>query len=84
MVYPAPYSSSAFMCLMASFQCLIVGFCFDHNISDWSLRHSIRVVSAIYAEYQRRKSKGYIFPTIQSKGFLISRSAPLIRCSSLH
>ncbi|XP_060169201.1 WAT1-related protein At1g09380-like [Lycium barbarum] len=49
MVYPAPYSSSALMCLMASFQCLIVGFCFDHNISDWSLSHSIRAVSAIYA-----------------------------------
>lgn len=49
MDYAAPYSSSALMCLMASFQCLIVGFCFDHNLSDWSLRHSIRAVSAIYA-----------------------------------
>ncbi|KAK4378817.1 hypothetical protein RND71_000679 [Anisodus tanguticus] len=59
MVYPAPYSSSALMCLMASFQCLIVGFCFDHNISVWSLRHSIRVVSAIYAN--TLKCTGLIF-----------------------
>uniref|UniRef100_M0ZSH2 WAT1-related protein n=1 Tax=Solanum tuberosum TaxID=4113 RepID=M0ZSH2_SOLTU len=49
MVYAAPYSSSALMCLMASFQCVIVGICFDHNISDWSLSHSIRAVSSIYS-----------------------------------
>ncbi|KAI3445455.1 hypothetical protein Pfo_002120 [Paulownia fortunei] len=47
--YGAPYSSSALMCLMASIQCLVVGFSFDHNLSAWSLSPSIRIVSSIYA-----------------------------------
>ncbi|KAL0292236.1 UNVERIFIED_CONTAM: WAT1-related protein [Sesamum calycinum] len=47
--YAAPYSSSALMCLMASIQCVIVGFSFDHNLSAWSLSPSIRIVSSVYA-----------------------------------
>ncbi|KAI5658462.1 hypothetical protein M9H77_27255 [Catharanthus roseus] len=47
--YAAPYSSSALMCFMASIECLVIGFCFDHNISAWSLSPSIRAVSSIYA-----------------------------------
>ncbi|KAL0335391.1 UNVERIFIED_CONTAM: WAT1-related protein [Sesamum radiatum] len=47
--YAAPYSSSALMCLMASIQCVIVGFSFDHNLSAWSLNPSIRIVSSVYA-----------------------------------
>ncbi|XP_073038872.1 WAT1-related protein At1g09380-like [Primulina eburnea] len=47
--YVAPYSSSALMCLMSSFQCVIIGFCFNHDLSDWSLNHSIRIVSTVYA-----------------------------------
>ncbi|KAK4402100.1 WAT1-related protein [Sesamum angolense] len=47
--YAAPYSSSALMCLMASIQCVIVGFAFDHNLSAWSLNPSIRIVSSVYA-----------------------------------
>ncbi|KAL2254207.1 UNVERIFIED_CONTAM: WAT1-related protein [Sesamum indicum] len=47
--YAAPYSSSALMCLMASVQCVIVGFSFDHNLSAWSLSPSIRIVSSVYA-----------------------------------
>ncbi|KAL0364878.1 UNVERIFIED_CONTAM: WAT1-related protein [Sesamum angustifolium] len=48
--YAAPYSSSALMCLMASIQCVIVGFSFDHNLSAWSLNPSIRIVSSVYAK----------------------------------
>ncbi|KAK4427576.1 WAT1-related protein [Sesamum alatum] len=47
--YAAPYSSSALMCIMASIQCVIVGFSFDHNLSAWSLSPSIRIVSSVYA-----------------------------------
>ncbi|CAA0834639.1 WAT1-related protein [Striga hermonthica] len=47
--YGCPYSSSALMCLMASVQCVIVAFCFDHTLSAWSLRSSIRIVSSIYS-----------------------------------
>lgn len=47
--YSAPYSSSALMCMMASVQCVIVGFLFDHNLSAWSLNQSIRIVSSIYS-----------------------------------
>ncbi|KAK4491341.1 hypothetical protein RD792_002077 [Penstemon davidsonii] len=47
--YGAPYSSSALMCLMGSIECVIVGFCFDHNLSAWSLTPSIRIVSSVYA-----------------------------------
>ncbi|GER44987.1 nodulin MtN21 /EamA-like transporter family protein [Striga asiatica] len=47
--YGSPYSSSAIMCLMASVQCVIVAICFDHSISAWSLRSSIRIVSSIYS-----------------------------------
>ncbi|PIN17616.1 hypothetical protein CDL12_09717 [Handroanthus impetiginosus] len=47
--YGAPYSSSALMCIMASLQCLIVGFSFDHNLSTWSLNPTIRLISSVYA-----------------------------------
>ncbi|WOH14243.1 hypothetical protein DCAR_0933760 [Daucus carota subsp. sativus] len=47
--YPAPYSSSALMCLMASFQCVIIGLVSDHHISSWSLNPPIRALSSIYA-----------------------------------
>ncbi|KZV47403.1 hypothetical protein F511_07817 [Dorcoceras hygrometricum] len=48
-LYMAPYSSSALMCFMSSFQCVIIGFCFNHHMSAWSLNHSIRIVSTVYA-----------------------------------
>ncbi|KAK6139429.1 hypothetical protein DH2020_026836 [Rehmannia glutinosa] len=47
--YGAPYSSSALMCLMASVQCVIVGFSFDHSLSAWSLHSTIRIVSCVYS-----------------------------------
>lgn len=47
--YGAPYSSTTIMCLMASVQCVIVAFGFDHNLAAWSLSQPIRVVSVIYS-----------------------------------
>ncbi|KAL6495783.1 hypothetical protein OROGR_030346 [Orobanche gracilis] len=47
--YGAPYTSSALMCLMASIQCVIVAFTFEHNLSAWSLQSSIRIVSSVYS-----------------------------------
>ncbi|CAI9764215.1 unnamed protein product [Fraxinus pennsylvanica] len=47
--YGAPYSSSAIMCTMASVQCVIFAFGFDHNLSAWSLSQPIRLVSSIYS-----------------------------------
>ena len=62
--YPAPYSSSALMCLMASFQCVIIGLVSDHHISSWSLNPPIRALSSIYAVYI------YITPSVPSVCFL--------------
>ncbi|KAG9160103.1 hypothetical protein Leryth_015008 [Lithospermum erythrorhizon] len=47
--YKAPYSSAALMCFMASFQCVIIGFLFNHDISSWELTPSIRATSTIYS-----------------------------------
>ncbi|KAL7119910.1 hypothetical protein ACP275_02G090600 [Erythranthe tilingii] len=47
--YGAPYSSSALMCLMATFQCVVVAFFFDHNLSAWSLTSNIRIISSVYS-----------------------------------
>ncbi|KAL3538320.1 hypothetical protein ACH5RR_001686 [Cinchona calisaya] len=48
-MYAAPYSSSALMCFMASIQCVIISFCFDHDLSSWALNPAIRAVSSLYA-----------------------------------
>ncbi|KAK2975028.1 hypothetical protein RJ640_008825 [Escallonia rubra] len=47
--YPAPYSSSALMCLLASVQCVIISLCVDHSPAAWSLSPAIRAVSSVYA-----------------------------------
>lgn len=48
--YAATYSSTALMCFMSSCICLVIGFCVDHDQSDWSLMNSsVRVISATYA-----------------------------------
>ncbi|GMP69217.1 hypothetical protein CsSME_00028558 [Camellia sinensis var. sinensis] len=46
--YAAPYTTSTLICLMASIQCGIIGFCANHNISAWSLTPGIRAFSSIY------------------------------------
>ncbi|XP_073132619.1 WAT1-related protein At1g09380-like [Henckelia pumila] len=47
--YAAPYSSSALMCFMSTFQCVFIAFCFNHRLSAWSLHQPIRIVSTVYA-----------------------------------
>uniref|UniRef100_A0A5B7AP01 WAT1-related protein n=1 Tax=Davidia involucrata TaxID=16924 RepID=A0A5B7AP01_DAVIN len=47
--YPAPYTSSALLCLMASIQCSIIAVCVEHDASAWSLSSGIRAVSCLYA-----------------------------------
>ncbi|KAA8536713.1 hypothetical protein F0562_029191 [Nyssa sinensis] len=47
--YPAPYTTSALLCLMASIQCGIIGVCVEHDASAWSLSPGIRAVTCLYA-----------------------------------
>ncbi|KAF7851095.1 hypothetical protein BT93_L4556 [Corymbia citriodora subsp. variegata] len=46
--FPAPYTSTTLMCLMASIQCLIVGVATECNIIAWSLRSRIRLIAVFY------------------------------------
>lgn len=47
--FPAPYTSTTYMCFLASFQCIIIALCFDHSTSAWSLANPIRLTSALYS-----------------------------------
>ncbi|MED6216598.1 hypothetical protein PIB30_009191 [Stylosanthes scabra] len=47
--YAAPYTSSLYMCMMASIQCVAIALCSDHTLSAWSLHNPIRLSSALYA-----------------------------------
>ncbi|KAI4349878.1 hypothetical protein L6164_010423 [Bauhinia variegata] len=48
-LYPAPYTSSTYMCLLASIECAVIALCFQHNTSAWSLTSTIRLTSSLYA-----------------------------------
>ncbi|KAK4739423.1 hypothetical protein R3W88_003120 [Solanum pinnatisectum] len=45
--YAAPYTSTTLMCLMASVECVIIGFCVVPKLSEWTL-NPIRAVSVVY------------------------------------
>ncbi|KAK7269455.1 hypothetical protein RIF29_22181 [Crotalaria pallida] len=47
--YPAPYTSSLYMCFMASIQCVVIALCDEHKLSAWSLHNHMRLVSSLYA-----------------------------------
>ncbi|KAJ1417195.1 EamA domain [Sesbania bispinosa] len=47
--FPVPYTSTAYMCFLASFQCVFIALCFDHSVSAWSLHDAMRLTSALYA-----------------------------------
>ncbi|KAL1293946.1 hypothetical protein HN51_054614 [Arachis hypogaea] len=47
--YAAPYTSSLYMCMMASIQCVAIALCSDRTVSAWSLNNPIRLSSALYA-----------------------------------
>ncbi|KAI6695424.1 hypothetical protein NL676_023134 [Syzygium grande] len=49
--FPAPYTTTALMCLMASFECAAVGAAIEHRVAAWSLRSGIRLISAVYAGF---------------------------------
>lgn len=49
--YPAPYTSSFYMCFMASIQCVAIALCREHRLSDWALHNHMRLISALYAVY---------------------------------
>ncbi|OIT35156.1 PREDICTED: WAT1-related protein At1g09380-like [Nicotiana attenuata] len=45
--YAAPYTSTMLMCLMASFQCVIIGFFVVHDKAAWSLDR-MRTIAVLY------------------------------------
>ncbi|KAK4339766.1 hypothetical protein RND71_041228 [Anisodus tanguticus] len=45
--YAAPYTSTMLMCLMASFQCVIIGVCVVHDKAAWSLDR-MRTIAVLY------------------------------------
>ncbi|XP_054800559.1 WAT1-related protein At1g09380-like [Prosopis cineraria] len=47
--YPAPYKSTAYMCFLASMQCVAIALCVERQASAWSLANSMRLTSALYA-----------------------------------
>ncbi|XP_058740506.1 WAT1-related protein At1g09380-like [Vicia villosa] len=46
--FPVPYTSTTYMCFLASIQCVFIALCFDHSASSWSLRNAMRIVSSVY------------------------------------
>nr|AFK33606.1 unknown [Lotus japonicus] len=47
--FPVPYTSTGYMCFLASFQCVIIALCFEHRPSAWSLQNAMRLTSSLYA-----------------------------------
>ncbi|KAI6695427.1 hypothetical protein NL676_023137 [Syzygium grande] len=47
--FPAPYTTTTLMCLMASIECSIVGAATECNAVAWSLRSMIRLITVFYA-----------------------------------
>ncbi|KAF9595108.1 hypothetical protein IFM89_037042 [Coptis chinensis] len=46
--FKAPYTTTALMCFMASFQCAAIAACFQHHPKEWSLGSRIRLIGALY------------------------------------
>ncbi|KAI3407366.1 PsbP domain-containing protein [Psidium guajava] len=49
--FPAPYTTTTLMCLMASVECAAVAAAVEHRVAAWSLRSGIRLISAVYAGF---------------------------------
>ncbi|KAJ4721679.1 WAT1-related protein [Melia azedarach] len=47
--FPVPYTTTTLMCLMGSIECAVIGLIVEHKSSAWSLKSSIRLISAIYS-----------------------------------
>ncbi|KAL7585380.1 hypothetical protein Lser_V15G44705 [Lactuca serriola] len=48
-IYPAPYSSSALMMALATFECSVFGLIMEPHLHEWSLVPAIRAISCIYS-----------------------------------
>ncbi|KAK4797096.1 hypothetical protein SAY86_029422 [Trapa natans] len=46
--FPAPYTTTTLMSLMASFECVIVALCKEHHVSAWSLSSGVRLIASVY------------------------------------
>ncbi|PON69620.1 Plant-drug/metabolite exporter [Parasponia andersonii] len=47
--FPAPYTTTTLMCLMASVECGAIGLVVERDMSAWSLRDGTRLVASLYA-----------------------------------
>ncbi|RXI01714.1 hypothetical protein DVH24_015063 [Malus domestica] len=47
--FPAPYTSTTLMCLMASFECGIIAVIADHKVASWWLKDPTRLIASLYA-----------------------------------
>ncbi|KAI4301677.1 hypothetical protein L6164_034930 [Bauhinia variegata] len=47
--YPAPYTSTTYMCLLASIECMVIAVCFERSTSAWSLTDAMRLTCSLYA-----------------------------------
>lgn len=46
--YPAPYSSTALMCIMGSVQTMVFALCMERDLAHWKLGWNIRLLTAAY------------------------------------
>ena len=47
--FPAPYTSTNYMCFLASIRCVVLASCFEHRASAWSLHDAMRLASSLDA-----------------------------------
>ncbi|KAK9147103.1 hypothetical protein Sjap_007006 [Stephania japonica] len=47
--FPAPYTSSGIMSLMAAVQCSVIGAFAERDLKEWSLHSNIRLVASAYS-----------------------------------
>ncbi|KAL6180290.1 hypothetical protein ACLB2K_046954 [Fragaria x ananassa] len=47
-MFPAPYTSTALMCFMASLECGLIAVCVEHNRHAWALTNPMRLTASLY------------------------------------
>jgi len=47
--FPVPYTSTTYMCILGSIQCVFIALCFDHSASAWSLHDAMRLASSLHS-----------------------------------
>ncbi|KAB2621641.1 WAT1-related protein [Pyrus ussuriensis x Pyrus communis] len=78
--FPAPYTSTTLMCLMASFECGIIAVIADHKVASWSLKDPTRLIASLYAGIMGSALAFFLSSwSIQQKGPLyVSVFSPLL------